>query len=58
MTTQRFLYECLTGQLPDGRHVLVQIFRDPDEMSVRAAQLSTRTPWTGWGEPIELEPRA
>lgn len=56
--TQRFLYECLTGRLPDGRHVLVQIFRDPDEMHVQAAQLSTRTPWTGWDDPIELEPKA
>ncbi len=58
MTTQTFLYEALTGLLPDGREVLVQVFREPGELSVKAAQMSTRLPWGNWSDPVELEPHA
>jgi hypothetical protein len=50
-----YLYEPYTGRLENGREVLVQIFRNPDDGTVIVAQLTFRQIGGVWGPPYTLE---
>jgi hypothetical protein len=50
-----YLYEPYIGRLENGREVLVQIFRNPADGAVIAAQLTFRQAGGSWGPPYQLE---
>jgi hypothetical protein len=51
-------YEVFTGTMPDGQHVMVQIFRKKGEDRSMLAQLAFRSDkWATWGVPVRLEDR-
>jgi hypothetical protein len=51
-------YEVFTGTMPDGRQVMVQIFRKKGEDRSMLAQLAFRADtWATWGPPVRLDDR-
>jgi hypothetical protein len=50
------MYEVLTGVMPDGTSVMVQVFRRKGEDRSIMAQLALRQhKWQTWGPPIRLD---
>ena len=50
------IYEVLTGTMPDGTSVMVQVFRRKGEDRSIMAQLAFRQhKWQTWGVPVRLD---
>lgn len=50
------LYEVFTGHTPDGREVMVQVFRRQGEDKSMSAQIAFRPfKWSMWEQPIRLD---
>lgn len=51
-------YEVMTGTMPDGRQVMVQLFRRQGTDRTMVAQVAFRDhPHHTWGPPVRLEER-
>jgi hypothetical protein len=51
-------YEVFTGVMPDGRQVMVQLFRRKGEDRSMTAQIAFREQqWQTWGPPTRLDDR-
>ena len=50
------LYEVFVATAPDGREVMVQVFRRKGDDKSMSAQLAFRTnKWETWGTPLRLD---